>query len=247
MKTTNKILLGTFIAILIMALVLMVLVRFNLKIGPAIEGSMNVVTEYRDIPAFNAIEASGALNVELLQNNKVGLTIEADDNLIELIVTEVTDSVLSIRLKDKVGKHKALDVKVDLITIQAIKASAGARITSVNTIVGLVLSHIISSGAFSDLDLDFEKITIEASSGAHAALSGKVNDLFLKSSSGAHVDARELKAENATVKSSSGAINHIFVNHEMSIDASSGAIVNYYGQPAIRNQKTSSGGTIISQ
>lgn len=246
MKTTNKILLGSFIIILLITFILMVLLRLNMNLGPAIEGSMNVSTQKREISSFNAIEASGAVKIELLQNNEIGLTIEADDNLIELIITEVTDSVLKIRLNEKVGRHKALDVKVDFVTLQALKASAGASISSVNTIVGLALRHIISSGAISNLELDFESLTIESSSGAHSTLTGKVREVFINSSSGAMVDARELVAEKATVKSSSGAINHIFVNNEMSIDASSGAIVNYYGQPTVRNQKTTSGGTIIS-
>jgi len=208
---------------------------------------MNVITEMREIANFKAIEASGAVKVELLQDDEIGLTIEADDNLIELIVTEVTNEVLKIRLEERVGKHKALNVKVAFITLEALSVSAGARVTSVNTIVGLALRHVVSSGAFSDLNLDIEKLTVEASSGAHLKLAGKVRELFLQSSSGAQVDARELTADNATVKTSSGAVNHIFVNNEMSIDASSGAIVNYYGQPAVRDQRTSSGGTIISQ
>ena len=245
MKTTNKILLTAFIVILAITTFLLILVRLNVNFGPALEGSMNVITQSREIGHFNAIEASGALKVELLQGEQVGLTVVADDNLIELVVTEVANDVLKIRLKERVGKHKSLDVKVAFVTLEALSVSAGARVTSVNTIVGMVLRHVISSGAFSDLNLEFEKLTLEASSGAHAKLTGKVRELFLQSSSGAQVDARELSAENATVRSSSGAINHIFVNNEMSIDVSSGAIVNYYGQPATRDQRTSSGGTVI--
>lgn len=247
MKTTNQILLTAFIAILAITTFMLVLVRLNVNFGPAIEGSRNVISESREIAPFNAIEASGALRVELLQDEQIGITVVADDNLIELIVTEVTNNVLKIYMKEKVGKHKSLDVKVAFETLESLRVSAGARVTSVNTIVGIALKHVISSGAFSDLNLDFEKLTIEASSGAQAKLAGKVRELFVQSSSGAQADARKLSADNATVKTSSGAINHIFVNNEMSIDASSGAMVNYYGQPAVRDQRTSSGATITAR
>jgi hypothetical protein len=247
MRTTNKILLITFIFIMAALASLLILARVNVKLGPAIAGSGNVITESRVIDYFNAIDVSGGLKVELMQSDEIGLTIEADDNLIELIITEVSDEVLNIRLKNRIGKRKALDVKVALATLEALTISAGANVKSVNTLTGLALQYAISSGAISDLSLDFEKISIVASSGATSKLAGKVRELLIKSSSGANTDARELIAEKVEVRTSSGAINHIFVNNEMSIDASSGGIVNYYGNPVVRNQKTSSGGTIIAQ
>lgn len=246
MKTSNKIMLAALILLLVMLTVLLVFVRVNLKLGPLTEGSMNVVTETRQIASFKAIEASGGLTIELLQDDTIGLTIEADDNLIELVVTEVDDEVLKIHLKERVGKHKALDVKVAFVTLEALRASAGVRVTSVTTLVGLALEHALSSGAYSDLNLDFETLTLEATSGSHAKLAGKVSELFIKSNAGSQVEASELQAQNATINTSSGAVNHIFVNNEMSIDASSGALVSYGGQPVNKSIETSSGGEVKS-
>lgn len=246
MKTSNKIMLAALILLLVMLTVLLVFVRVNLKLGPVTEGSMNVVTETRQIASFKAIEASGGLTIELLQDDAIGLTIEADDNLIELVVTEVDDEVLKIHLKERVGKHKALDVKVAFVTLEALRASAGVRVTSVTTLVGLALEHVLSSGAYSDLNLDFETLTLEATSGSHAKLAGKVSELFIKSNAGSQVEASELQAQNATINTSSGAVNHIFVNNEMSIDASSGALVSYGGQPVNKSIETSSGGEVKS-
>ena len=242
MKTTNKILLAAIILILVAMTALMVVVRVNLKLGPVTQGSRNVITETRQVASFRAIEASGS--VELLQAEEVGLTVEADDNLLELVVTEVDNEVLKIHLKERVGKHEALDVRVDFVAIESLRASAGARVTSVNTLAGLALELIISSGAFSELDLDFETLTLEATAGAHAKLRGKVNELFLKSNAGSEVDASQLQANTAEIYSSSGAVNHVFVNNEMSIDASSGALVSYGGQPVIKSMKTNSGAEV---
>ncbi len=244
MKTTNKILLATLIAILAVSTILMVIVRLNVNFRPLTEGSMNVVSENRQISSFNAIEASGPMKVELLQGDDFGLTIEADDNLMELIVTEVNDQVLTIRMKERVINYNALNVKVAFVTLEALKLSAGASVYSLNTIVGHTLKHIISSGAISELELNFEELIVEASSGARAKLAGKVRELFIDSSSGSGVMASDLQAENASIKTSSGSVNHVFVNNEISVDASSGAVVNYGGRPTIRNLKTSSGGAV---
>jgi hypothetical protein len=253
MKTTNKILLVASIAILTFIITMLVVVRYNVNFVPAtnivdwdaeITGSMNVVTEKREIGSFNSIEASRGIHIELRQGNATGLTIEADDNLVELIVTEVVDGELRIRLKESVRQHKALHVKVDFVSLEALSGSSGARFTSPTGIVGPALLLDLSAGASVELSLDVEKLTVDASSGAHINLSGRVRELFLDSSSGALVNARELKADNATVDASSAAINHVFATYKMSIDASSSAKVNYYGKPATLSKSASSGGTI---
>jgi len=253
MKTTNKILLVSSIAILTFIITMLVVVRYNVNFVPAtlnvdrdaeIVGSMNVVTEKREIGRFNSIRASGGIYIELRQGNETGLTIEADDNLVELIVTEVVDGVLRIRLKESVKQHKALRMEVDFVSLEALSGSSGTRFTSPTGIVGPALLLNLSAGASVELNLDVEKLNVDASSGAQVNLSGRVRDLFLDSSSGALVNARELKADNATVDASSAAISHVFATNEMSIDASSGARVNYYGTPATLNKSASSGGTI---
>lgn len=253
MKTTNKILLATFIAILAIIITMLVVVRYNVNLVPAtlnvdrdaeIVGSMNVVTEKREIGRFNSIRASRGIHIELRQGNETGLTIEADDNLVELIVTEVVDGVLRIRLKESVRQHKVLRVNVDFVSLEALSGSSGTRFTSPTGIVGPALRLDLNSGASVELNLDVEKLNVDASSGAHVNLSGSVSELFLDSSSGALVNARELKADNATVDASSAAISHVFATDEMTIDASSGARVNYYGQPTTLSKSASSGGTI---
>jgi hypothetical protein len=54
-----------------------------------VEGDGNVVKESRAVEGFTALQAGSAFEVFLLQGEEESLTIEADQNLMQYIVTEV--------------------------------------------------------------------------------------------------------------------------------------------------------------
>lgn len=81
-----------------------------------LKGSRNVIVETRDVMSFNRMIVSSDIDVILSQGNQVGLEVEADDNLMESVYTEVKDSILEIYLLDDVSRAKALKVHVSVNT-----------------------------------------------------------------------------------------------------------------------------------
>src|SRR5690606_25260671 len=62
-----------------------------------ISGSKNVITEKREVMGnFDKIQVSSTLEVELEQAPHYEISVQADDNLLEYIVTEVSGSTLNI-------------------------------------------------------------------------------------------------------------------------------------------------------
>lgn len=94
--------------------ILILLVSFSSYAQNKIRGSRNVVVETREALPFNRLIVSSDIDVILSQGHQVGLEVEADDNLIESIYTEVKDSVLEIHLLDDVTRSKALKVHVSV-------------------------------------------------------------------------------------------------------------------------------------
>ncbi|HSG68712.1 MAG TPA: DUF2807 domain-containing protein, partial [Bacteroidales bacterium] len=60
------------------------------------KGNGKVVKQLRDVKGFNSLEVGGAFTVYLSQGDKESLTIEADENLLDLITTEVHGDRLEI-------------------------------------------------------------------------------------------------------------------------------------------------------
>ncbi|MFO7999330.1 MAG: head GIN domain-containing protein [Bacteroidales bacterium] len=244
MKTTNKILLTLFMLILISITIVMVTFRVKLKSTVFIEPSGQVVTNEPELPAFNAIDVSGRWNMTLEQSETGKVVVQSDDNLTEYIRLEVKDQVLEVSFKGWTGKHATLDIHVSVADIESLIAANSARIEAIGTIRGNSLEHKISSGAMSELTLDFEELILEAHSGAHTILKGMVGHMVATSSAGSEINASGLQAGSAELETSSGSRNELFVTGELSVDANSGSIVNYTGNPVVRDLSTSSGARV---
>ena len=111
-----------------------------------VKGSRNVKTEQYDLNSFHSIEASGEFNIEILRGSKALVEIKADDNLHDLIQTDVVDGVLFIKPIKQFVREKSQDLKITFAdTLKTIKIAGKVEFT-----------------ALQDLELeDFELITRE--------------------------------------------------------------------------------------
>src|SRR5690242_7106192 len=80
----------------IILLVLVVVTFAGCKFGRGVAGSGNRKTEKRDLKPFSAIDTSGAYEVNVTCQKPPSVEIEADDNLLPLIKTEVRDGILFV-------------------------------------------------------------------------------------------------------------------------------------------------------
>lgn len=77
-----------------------------------IKGSKIVTTEQREIGYFNSLEVEDNLEVFIERGTKPGITIEADDNLHDIIITDLEGDVLRLYTSNNIIKNKKLTVRV---------------------------------------------------------------------------------------------------------------------------------------
>lgn len=128
---------------IITLVVLMVCFQTFAQRKPKIKGSKNVIEVREELPFFNAIELIDDLEIVLQKGSNGSYTINADDNLIDVLKFKVTDSVLVISSFYKITSKKKLDILVNYTELEAIAMKDG----QVN------MKDVISSDRFS-VDLD---------------------------------------------------------------------------------------------
>lgn len=209
-----------------------------------IQGNGNVVTEDRNISSdFTAIKVSQGINVKLTQGIDVDLSVEADDNIIDLIVTEVEGDVLKIYL-DKNVSRATRTVYLTAININSIRTSSGAMVSGENTIKTTSIDLKSSSGSEINIDLIADNVDSDVSSGANMRLSGTTMTFDGDASSGSHIKANNLKSEVSRADVSSGASIDVYASEKIIAHASSGGDIDYSGNPKTVNKSKSSGGSI---
>lgn len=212
----------------------------------SITGSGNVVTEKREIDNdFTSIEVSNNIDVVIEQSDKFEVTVEADDNLQENIITEVKNGVLSISCDyNSFIDVSSKKVNVKMPVIEELQASSGASISNVNTIKGRSVSLSTSSAANIDLKIEADKIVSKTSSGSTINLDGLALNLEASSSSGSEIDANDLTANEVTARSSSGSSIQVTAVLDLKARASSGSSISYSKMPKHVEKRASSGGSI---
>ena len=91
---------------------LLLIIFFSCKAQDKVKGSRNVKTEQYDLSGFHSIQAKGDLEIGILKGNRPMVEIEADDNLHDLIQTDVIDGVLYIKPIKEISRSKRLELRV---------------------------------------------------------------------------------------------------------------------------------------
>lgn len=210
-----------------------------------IEGNRNVKVEDR-IPdaAFSEVKVSAGLDLFLSEDRRNSITVEADENLHDNIITEVENGILKIYPKNPIYKAKAKKVFVTAANFTAIIASSGSYVASENILNSREISFTASSGAQINVEVDSESIATKTSSGANIKISGNSKNHASNASSGSAIRAYNLKSNNVIAKASSGASINVHATNKIAGKASSGAGIDFKGDPKNVSKKTSSGGSV---
>ncbi len=238
MKASTK----TFFSILFLATVLS---SCNVNMFNRVNGNRNVVTEERNLKEdFTKIKVSTGLDLYISQGTSNEITVEADENLHDIIITEVKNGVLKIYSEENIWKAKARKIYVTVETLEGITATSGSDVYTKETIKVNDIKVSATSGADIRISLDANSVSSSATSGSDIEISGVASNHSSSATSGASIDAYDLHSKNVNVKVSSGADINIYASESITAKASSGGDIDFKGNPKKVSKKSSSGGDI---
>lgn len=218
----------------------------ELFFGPGERGSGNVVTTTRDAEGFQAIEVDYPAQVFIKQGNAESVEIEAEDNLLPGLKTEVTDGVLEVFYKVEKGKHvnpteivKITIVVKDLAEVQF--ESAGELTIEKLKTDNLEIS-LSGAGSLKLEDIRVNTLHVNLSGAGTATASGTADDLDLNISGFGDFKGGELHGKTASVTISGAGSATVWVDSELAAEVSGAGSVSYYGAASVTRQVSGVGG-----
>ncbi|RXP46551.1 hypothetical protein EC396_13570 [Lutibacter sp. HS1-25] len=165
-----------------------------------LKGNGEVTTENRDISDFTKIEIIDDIEVFLVHNKKQSVSIEADVNLQNNILTKVKDGVLTIRTDQVIGRSKALKVHLDIDkNITEISTYNKVNVTSKNLIIIDSISFNAYDSSVIKLKLNTKSIAINGKSGSNLDLEILTNNATIETS-GSNTTTAVINAQNVALK-----------------------------------------------
>jgi len=96
---------------------------------PKIKGSRIVTEISQELPPFNAVVLNDDLEITLEKSSSPGYHIIADDNLIDILKFEVTNSTLVISAYYNIAAKKQLDITVNYTKLKTITLQKGTMVS----------------------------------------------------------------------------------------------------------------------
>lgn len=218
--------------------------QFDVNLGHE-NGNGNVITEERSVEQdFEKVRGSSGIDVYLTEGSENKIVVEADENLLEFIETNISNGKLTIRSSKNIGRSKAKKVHVTYTKLSSVEASSGADVIGKSVIKSETLNLDSSSGADLEVEVFAKELYAETSSGADIQVSGKASNIYANASSGSELNAKDLITLNCNAKASSGADIVVTVKDKINAKASSGGDVRYYGDPVSVTKKGGKSGNI---
>lgn len=210
-----------------------------------INGNKKVVTKDRtSSEIFSKIKISNGLDLELFQGNKNKIIVEADENLHDVIFTEVENGVLKIYSEKNIWNAASKKILVTVKNLNELTATSGAFIKNDKLFSADTLTVIATSGADIEFLVSGNSLITVATSGADLEVSGNTTYHNATATSGASINAKKLEGETVIATATSSADIDVLVSENLTASATSGGDIDYFGNPQKINKKSNSGGSI---
>jgi hypothetical protein len=213
-----------------------------------ISGNGNVEEESRDVSGFSGVHASTGIDVFISQGSGFDVKVEADENLLEVILTELNGNMLVIKTdRVNIRSAKSKKVYVTMPKLEELKISSAGDCKGMTPFNCDDLRVSISSAGDLKLDVEANRIDINISSSGDATLTGRTGVLDANLSSAGDLHAFDLIAETVSVDVSSAGDARVHASEEISMNASSAGNIYYKGGAEVVHSRSSSAGNIISR
>lgn len=202
---------------------------FNISFNKKVHESGVTANEKRDVADFDSIETSGAITVEVVSQKGFNVSVEADQNILPYIKTEVDGDTLKIYREGRFsfyGNSKVV-VRIAMPEIKRVDIS-GASTANIS-------------------DVKEESLDLQCSGASKISVSGEVKELRSEVSGASKIDAESLKAENAEVSASGASKASVSVTGDLNADASGASSISYIGEPKNLEKRASGASSVVKK
>jgi hypothetical protein len=214
----------------------------------SVRGNGNVVKKERPASYFNGVRASTGIDVYLTQGDKESITVEADENLHEYILTEIRDNVLRVYTANvSIRDAEMTRVHVTIKDVRSLKTSSAGDIIGKTPLKTGEIELSASSAGDILLELYATGVEVDITSSGNVRLSGEAVSLDASLSSAGDLEALDFKVKEAKVDVSSAGDAKVNVSDKLVARASSAGDITYAGNPKIIDAHSSSAGGIRSR
>ena len=210
-----------------------------------IEGNGNVITVNRVVSHFTGVQSEGSFEVYISYDSVQSVKVEAEENLLHYIGTDVSGSVLIIKKREHRNIDNNFPIRIFVKTpyIEGIELSGSGEVKCDSMTSAYLNLHISGSGEMSVIALS-NKIKAHISGSGNMNLSGIANETDFDINGSGDIHSYNLQQDTCFADISGSGDMFVYVNKLLDVSISGSGKVHYQGNPNVSTHISGSGSVI---
>jgi putative autotransporter adhesin-like protein len=177
-------------------------------------GSGKVVSENRNVSGFSSIDLQGSGNVNITFGTAESVIVRADDNIVPLIETIVSNGKLIISNKSNVNIDTSSAIQINVI---------------MKSVRGITMS---GSGNINVVDLIGQDLMVALPGSGTITVKGNADTVKIQLPGSGNILCKELKTNSATVTLDGSGTVTVYASESLDASIRGSGTINYAGNPA---------------
>jgi hypothetical protein len=209
-----------------------------------VRGSGKMSRENRNVRGFREVKFTSVGEVTLEQGATESLEIEAEDNLLPYIRTEVEGGRLRIGTERGVSLSPTITIRYRLTVkeIEGIELSGSGKIVTSPLTCSEMKLNLPGSGEIRIGGLSARVLEASISGSGDIEVPGKAGRVTVEISGSGEYNGGGLESETADISISGSGDATVWVRDRLSASISGSGDVDYYGEPSVTRHVSGSGG-----
>ncbi len=227
-----------YTAIAILIITVLVLSACRLPFVDVKRGSGNLITDNREVSGFNEVRLDGAGRLIITQGESENLEIEAEDNIIEELTSEVRDQTLILGFQDQPWRKTVIPTRGITYTLTLTDLTKitfnGAGDLEMESLDTSSLELIINGAGQINLDeLIADSLTVKISGTGTINIGGQVSSQSVSIDGAGNYQAGDLQTSASEINIKGLGNGTLWATDTLNITIEGGGTVNYYGAPNV--------------
>ena len=232
---------------LLLPLMILSSCRWNIN-HKRIKGNGNLESESRDISRATKIKLMGDMDV-ILDSGATAIRVEADENLLPYIITELDDNWLELKMKRGVSLSTSNPMRIYITTptITHIKVAGSGNVSSDRKFWSQqeINFDIAGSGNIT-IDVNTPQVDADIAGSGNLNISGETRDVDVSIAGSGNYKGLDLKAENAKINIAGSGDAMVFADVKMNARIVGSGNIKYKGNASVDRKVIGSGSISVT-
>jgi hypothetical protein len=239
-----------FVILIMLGLVLILSACNGFAFGANfVRGSGVIATDNRTVSGFSGIVLNGSGDATITQGDTESLKIEADDNILPLITSEVIGGKLVLGFKNNTSISTVLPIRFTItvkdLTSLELNGSGNATVGNLTT-----TSHAVTLRGSGDVNLGLlqaSRLTVDGNGSGNIKVNGgKVDSQAIRIFGSGSVNSPNLESQTASVSILGSGGVEVWAKTSLDVNIAGSGNVSYFGSPTV-TQKIAGSGNVNSR